>query len=164
MVNIALGLGGNIGDVPATFSAAIELLKQGGILDIVLSSPYKNPAVNCVPNTPDFINGVITGKWDKTPFELLSLTKKTEVTLGRSEIHRSNTSRSLDIDIILFGDMIISTEKLIIPHPKAKERDFVLVPLNEIASDWIFPDTGKTVNAALKELLGSGTPKTVNIS
>ena len=128
-------------------------LEKNSFSDIVISSLYSNPAVNCIPNTPDFINGAIIGKWNKTPEELLVLTQKIEIELGRQKIHRSNMSRTLDIDIILFGNIIMSTEKLIIPHPRAKERDFVLVPLNEIAPVWTFPDTGKSVSAELKELL-----------
>ena len=163
MIKIALALGGNLGDVPVTFSSAIKLLKKNGFSDIVFSSLYENPAVNCIPNTPDFINGAITGRWDKTPDELLALTQEIEIALGRAKIHRSDMSRTLDIDIILFGNAIISTEKLIIPHPRAKERNFVLVPLNEIAADFVFPDTGKTVNTTLKELLGRGASDKIRI-
>jgi len=153
MINVALALGGNLGNVPETFSATVKRLEQNWLYNVVVSSLYSNPAVNCLPGTPDFINCVMIGKWNKTPEELISLTQKIEIALGRPKAHERNTSRTLDIDIILFGEMTIFTGKLTIPHPLAKERVFVLVPLNEIAPDWIFPDTGKTVNAILKELL-----------
>jgi 2-amino-4-hydroxy-6-hydroxymethyldihydropteridine diphosphokinase len=156
MIKVVLAIGGNLGDALVTFSAAIKTLEQNGLSDIVISPLYSNPAINCVPGTHDFVNSAIIGKWDKTPEELLILIQRTEVALGRPKIHRSETSRTLDIDIILFGNMIISTEKLIIPHPRAKERDFVLIPINEIAPDWLFPDTGKTINATLAELFKSG--------
>ncbi len=156
MTNVALAIGGNSGDVQRSLVAAIKILEKNGLSNIVISSLYSNSAVNCVPGTPDFINAAITGKWDKPPEELLFLTQRTEAALGRPNVHRSDTSRTLDIDIILFGKMIISTENLTIPHPRAKERDFVLIPLNEIAPDWIFPDTKKTITTTIKELFNLG--------
>lgn len=162
MTKVAFAIGGNIGDVPKTFSCAIKMLEQNGFSNVVVSSFYSNPALNCVLGTPDFINGAIIGKWNKTPEELLALTQKIENTLGRPEIHKSNTSRTIDIDIILFGNMIISTKELIVPHPRAKEREFVLIPLNEIAPDWVFPNTKKTVKTTLTELVRTKTAKEIN--
>jgi 2-amino-4-hydroxy-6-hydroxymethyldihydropteridine diphosphokinase len=155
MKKVALALGGNIGNMTETFNSVKIMLRKNGFYNINLSSPYSNPASNCIPNTPDFTNAIATGCWDKSAEELLNLTQQLEINSGRPSSHRSDMSRTLDIDIILFGHEIISTKKLTIPHPRAKNRDFVLIPLNEIAADWIFPDSGLTVKETLNILKAS---------
>ncbi|HJO96096.1 MAG TPA: 2-amino-4-hydroxy-6-hydroxymethyldihydropteridine diphosphokinase [Victivallales bacterium] len=163
MNKVALALGGNIGNMVEKFNSIKIMLEDNGFNKIILSSCYSNPASNCIPNTPDFTNAAAIGNWDKSPEKLLCLTQKLEIDSGRPSNHRSDMSRTLDIDIILFGDDIISTEKLIIPHPRAKERDFVLVPLNEIAPNWIFPDTKLTVKKTLDILAQIQTQTLVKI-
>jgi 2-amino-4-hydroxy-6-hydroxymethyldihydropteridine diphosphokinase len=87
-----------------------------------------------------------------TPEELLQRLQATEARFGRVRAERWGP-RTLDLDLILFGDLILSGERLQIPHPRLQERSFVLVPLAEIAPDWIEPHTGRTV-AALASALG----------
>ena len=147
--NIAIALGGNIGDVPSTFQKAVTLLKNNDVKGIKLSSLYTNSAIGCIPETPDFTNAVLTGKWKNSPHKLLLLCRKIETTLGRPENHTSDTSRVIDLDIILFGSRIIKEYDLRIPHMKAHERLFVLIPLAEIAPDWIFPDKKCSVHDLL---------------
>ncbi|MCP4177819.1 MAG: 2-amino-4-hydroxy-6-hydroxymethyldihydropteridine diphosphokinase [bacterium] len=149
MKKVALALGGNIGNMVEKFNSLKTMLTENGFYNIILSSCYSNPASNCIPCTPDFTNAVATGCWNKSPEELLDLTQKLEIDSGRPSDHRSDMSRTLDIDIILFGLDVIFTERLTIPHPRAKNRDFVLVPLSEIAPSWIFPDTNLTVKRTL---------------
>ena len=143
--NIAIALGGNIGNVSNTLKKAVNLLKENGVRDIVLSSLYTNPAADCIAGTPDFTNAALIGKWDKSSQELLSLCQSIETKLGRPKNHTSYTSRIIDLDILLFGDKIIDEPNLQIPHKRAHERSFVLIPLSEIAGDWIFPDKNITV-------------------
>ncbi len=150
--NIALALGGNIGDTEVIFNKAIKLLEENGLKNIKTSFLYSNPAVDCIPGTPDFINTALTGQWNKSPRELLKLCQDIEKHLGRPESHTSDTSRIVDIDIILFGNLLINEQGLKIPHPKACDRLFVLLPLEEIASDWIFPDKKKKVCDLLNQL------------
>ena len=150
-IKIAIALGGNIGDVSNTFLQAITKLKENGLIDIVFSSLHSNPAVSCIPDTPDFTNAALTALWGKTPEELLELCQKIETEFGRPKIHSSNQSRVLDLDIILYGNLIINKEYLQIPHPRAHKRSFVLIPLAEIAPDWIFP----TENCTIKDLISN---------
>ena len=152
LVNIVLALGGNIGDVRLTILLAFESLKCTGLVDAKISPFYVSKAVDCIPETPDFVNAVIVGAWNNSIDELFRTTQALEIAAGRPQKHRSDVSRTLDIDIILFGDAVISSEKLIIPHPRARERDFVMVPLNAVAPDLVFPDTNKSVSETLKEL------------
>lgn len=149
---IALSLGGNIGDLPKTFEQAIEKLAQAGVSEIRQSSLIKTPAEDCVPGTPPFTNAAITGKWDKSLNELFDLCQKIEQEAGRQKNHKPGTSRTLDIDIIIFGNQIYKDTRLQIPHKKALTRFFVIYPLSEIAGDWTFPEKGVKISQILNEL------------
>jgi len=151
-MQIALSLGGNLGDVKKTFDNALTLLKANGICDLCKSLIIKTKPINCPNNSPDFFNMAVTGEWHKSPEELLVLCKKLEKNAGRDIIYERNAPRPLDIDIILFGDCIIKTKTLIIPHIEAHRRLFVLEPLSQIARNWIFPDCNKSVDELLNDL------------
>lgn len=148
----AFSLGGNLGDVVSTFDKAILKLEDEGLCEIRRSSIYRTPPVGCAPCTPDFLNMAVAGKWKKSPEELLSVCKKLEVEFGRPSDHLPYSSRTLDIDILLFGDAIISNESLNIPHPEIKKRFFVLIPLVEIVPDWKYPGSEDILIDILDEL------------
>ena len=128
---VAIALGGNIGDVPAAFDKAIALLEEGGLTGIVRGRTIVSSPVDCVPGTPDFHNSAIVGSWDGSPEQLLDLTQSIERKLGRPAQHSSRESRTLDLDILLFDDLEICTPRLTIPHPRMKQRPFVMVPLED---------------------------------
>lgn len=153
MVNVAIAFGGNMGNPELIFNQAINLLDENDFLVTKKSALIRNPPIDCVDGTPDFFNGAIIGKWGKDAITLLSLTQKIETTLGRPKKHQRNMPRTIDLDIILFGDQIIKSEKLTIPHPKAQNRTFVISPLNDIAPDWIFPDTKGSVSEVFRTIL-----------
>ncbi len=150
MTAIALSLGGNLGDVSATFKSAAADLAQAGVTDIKLSSFYRTAPVGCVPGTPDFINAALTGNWTGSVEELHELCRSLEVKNGRPRDHEAYASRTLDVDIVFFGSEKINTADLTIPHKEASNRLFVLVPLADIAGDWTFPGTDSSVNDVLK--------------
>ncbi len=133
MTIAVLSLGGNLGDVPAAFRAAQELLNAGGFAVDKVSSIFRTAPVDCPPETPDFSNIAIAGCWSGTPEELLDLTQSIEVRLGRPADHGYHQSRTLDIDIIWMENTRMDTPRLTIPHKAAKERRFVLDPVQEIA-------------------------------
>ncbi|MBO5688300.1 MAG: 2-amino-4-hydroxy-6-hydroxymethyldihydropteridine diphosphokinase [Lentisphaeria bacterium] len=130
-----LSLGGNLGDVPATFRQAETLLTGGGFAVEKVSSVFHTAPVDCPPDTPDFCNIAIAGYWSGTPEELLTLTQSIEVRLGRPADHGYHLSRTLDIDIVWMEKTVIQTPRLTIPHPEAKKRRFVLDPVQEIAPE-----------------------------
>ena len=142
---VALMFGGDIGDSPAIFAAAAEELERAGMTEMRRSRIFRSAPVDCVPGTPDFSDQALTGVWHGAARELLAVCQKLERAAGRPERHSSREARTLDIDIILFGDAVSDAPELIIPHPRARERRFVLEPLAEIAPDWSFPDTGSTI-------------------
>lgn len=130
-----LSLGGNLGDVPATFQQAEKLLVGGGFAVEKSSSIFRTAPVDCPPDTPDFCNIAIAGYWCGTPEELLDLTQSIEVHLGRPADHGYHQSRTLDIDIVWMEKTSMNTPRLTLPHPEAGNRRFVLDPVQEIAPE-----------------------------
>ena len=149
---VALALGGNIGDPKTSFQQAIELLQGGGLRDISQASLLETIAVDCEPGTPNFLNSALIGLWPGTPLELLRLCQQIERQLGRPAQHSSRASRTLDLDLLLFDDQQVRLQELIIPHPRLRQRQFVLEPLQQIAPDWPVPPDGKTVRQLWREL------------
>lgn len=145
-------LGGNLGDTKQFFDGAVAGFVAGGLKLTGRSAIYSSAPVDCVPGTPEFSDQALTGRWSSTPEELLALCQKLERAAGRPEKHSSRESRTLDCDIILFGDVVSDAPELTLPHPRAKRRRFVLEPLAEIAPLWRFPDSGTTVLQELKSL------------
>ena len=142
---IALSLGGNIGFTKKYCDMAITALIEAGLTHMKFSKLYITEPVDCEPGMPDFTNAALTGMWPHSLEALHDLCLELEKQSGRPEQHKFNAARTLDIDIIFFGNLECKTERLIIPHIEAENRLFVLEPLAEIAGDWIFPGKNRTV-------------------
>jgi 2-amino-4-hydroxy-6-hydroxymethyldihydropteridine diphosphokinase len=135
-----LSLGSNLGDKRRNLLRALNALKRGKVELIRASSIYHTQPVGTPPQ-PWFYNQVIEVDTGFSPGRLLSLAKKVERELGRRAGPKSGP-RTIDIDILLAGDRIIASKKLIIPHPRMAERNFVLIPLKEIAPQAVHPVLG----------------------
>lgn len=155
---VAIALGGNLGDVPATFASVIDELAESGMTDVRMSHLYKTAPVDCAPGAPDFVNAALLGRWRGSAGELHNVCKALEAKHGRLEARAKNSDRPLDLDIIFFGFEIIRTPSLTIPHPLAAKRLFVLVPLADLDGGMVFPDTGKTVSEAIAGFEGDELP------
>jgi 2-amino-4-hydroxy-6-hydroxymethyldihydropteridine diphosphokinase len=147
---VAIALGSNLGDRRAHLEWAIERL--GEVLTNLRASTLIETAPVGVPDEqPAYLNGVVVGETTVEPEGLLEYLMTLEYERGR-ERRSFRAARTLDLDIILYGDRIMHTATIEIPHPRFREREFVLWPLHELAPEWIDPVTGKTVQTLLKEL------------
>lgn len=151
-VAAALALGSNVGNSEEIFSQACKLLEDKGFSVDQRAESIITAPVDCPAGTPDFTNSALIGCFAGTPEELLEITQSIEVELGRPADHAFHDSRTLDLDIIIFGNIVMNTPRLTLPHPRAQKRRFVLEPLSQIAADWVFPDTMRSVRAALDML------------
>lgn len=150
MVEVALAIGGNIGDRVATLRSAVASLAAGGVSVDAVSALYETPPWGYTAQ-PMFLNGAVRGRTNLAPHDLLDLAKRIEQELGRLPSFR-NAPRPVDIDIALYGDAAVQLPDLEIPHPRLAERAFVLMPLAEIAPAWIHPMRGLPI-AALRAAL-----------
>lgn len=138
----AIGLGSNLGDRLGNLRQAVERLrKQGSVL--ATSSVYETPPFG-VTSQPRFLNAALILETEGTPPLLLSILKGIEKEMGRKKRERWGP-REIDLDLLLIPDLTYEDESLKIPHPELAKRAFVLVPLAEIAPDWIHPVLGLTI-------------------
>lgn len=158
--SVALAFGANLGDAAAAISEALGRLHAEGLADMQVSDLFKTRPLGCAPGTPPFLNGAVVGQWPGTPHDLLRLCQRLEVMAGRPADHAAGQARALDLDILLFGHLVLTLPELILPHPRLGERLFVLVPLAQIAPSWVVPGTGRTVDELRmqeEERFGGGT-------
>ena len=139
-----IALGGNLGDVPDAFRRACEALSDAGFRIRRFSSLIRTAPVGCEPGAAEFTNAALSGFWDGTAAALLRLCQRIEADNGRPNDHAHHVSRTLDLDIILFGHETIALPDLKIPHPEAANRSFVMDPLREIEpefAEWLMDRT-----------------------
>ena len=148
MSKVVISLGSNLGDSPEIMARAIESLKSV-LFDVEVSSIIETAPWG-FEDQPNFLNAVVVGEFAGNAFELLSLLQEMEQAEKRVRDIRWGP-RTLDLDIITFGDEVIESSELQIPHPRAHERAFVLEPWLEIEPDAEIPQKGRVVN--LLELL-----------
>lgn len=144
MNEIIIGLGTNMGDRKENLDKAIELLNEHEAITIEkTSSIYETKPVGYAKQD-DFLNMVIKGRTNLKPLELLGVCQTIEKELGREDTI-INGPRIIDLDILVYNKENRQLENLRIPHPRMHERAFVLIPLHEIAPDFIIPTSGKEV-------------------
>lgn len=141
---VALALGSNLGDRAEHLRTGIRRLED--LLTIErCSSVYETPAEDG-SDQPDYLNMVVVGSTELSPEELLEAAMAIEVEAGRVRTVR-NAPRTLDIDLVFFGDAIVRTEELTVPHPRWSRRAFVAAPLAEVWPEATDPSTGRTAHA-----------------
>jgi len=142
MARAYLGFGSNLGDREKRILTAMELLDRAeGVSVVSRSTLYETDPVG-ETDQPPFLNAAAGVETELSPRELLKLIREIEKTIGRTPTYRWGP-REIDIDILLFDDLIIDEEGLTIPHPRMHERRFVLVPLLEIAPRLVDPRGGR---------------------
>lgn len=155
--NAAIALGSNLGDSRHTLMFALETLARSpGLLLHAQSHLYQTAPVG--PPQPDYINACALIRTQLDPLTLMRLLLQIEARFGRERRERWG-ARTLDLDLLLFNDLVFEHPTLQIPHPRMRDRAFVLVPLAEIAPDWIDPVSGKPIAELVQAVNCSGVRK-----
>lgn len=148
-----LALGSNLGNRAANLEAARDAM--GLKTRLMAASPLYETAPWGYASQPDFLNQVVRIETKLPPIELLAFLKSIESNLGRKTSFRFGP-RLIDLDILSYENLVLELPGLTIPHPRIVERAFVLVPLADLAPDWIHPQSGQAISQLLQAVDRSG--------
>lgn len=140
MPRVTLALGSNLGDRAALLDSAISALREIAVpgAPFLIATYLETDPLDCPPGSPAFLNTAVDFHFPESdPFALLNHTREIERNLGRTPSPLPNSPRTIDIDILLFGTAILNHPLLTIPHPRMRQRPFVMLPLSEIRPDLI---------------------------
>jgi 2-amino-4-hydroxy-6-hydroxymethyldihydropteridine diphosphokinase len=146
----AIGLGSNLGDSRSILTSVIDRLRSCPQIELIAVSSWY-PTAPIGPPQPDYLNGCAMLETSLEPLDLLNLLHSIESEFGRVRQERWG-ARTLDLDLLLYDDLIIDLPTLQVPHPRMLERAFVLVPLSEIAPNAIEPKSGQSIAILCKQL------------
>ena len=152
---VFVALGANLGDREATFAAVVRTLEREPDLLLLAASPvYETDPVGPGDQGP-YLNAVLGLRSWLAPLELLGRLQQIEAMLGRDRGRDAVRwgARTIDLDLLFYGDRCIDLPELVVPHPRAHERAFVLVPLAELAPTFVHPRIGVTIEAITVSLL-----------
>lgn len=155
MENMAfVALGSNLGDSVSVLQEAMKRLAELSAQPLLRSSLWATSPVDCPPGSPDFVNAVVglVPLPSERPESLLGKLQALEQEFGRRPKKVLNEPRPLDLDIIAYGQEVRNTVTLVLPHPRAHTRQFVLAPLAEIAPELVLPGQTKSVRELQREL------------
>jgi 2-amino-4-hydroxy-6-hydroxymethyldihydropteridine diphosphokinase len=147
---VAIALGSNLGDRRAHLDFAVERLRDL-LTALHVSSITETAPVDVPDDQPPYLNAVVVGETALEPDALLEKLMALELERGR-ERRSFRAARTLDLDLILYGDRVIKTPNIEIPHPRFRDREFVLRPLAELEPGWIDPVTGQTMEKLLRSV------------
>jgi 2-amino-4-hydroxy-6-hydroxymethyldihydropteridine diphosphokinase len=144
-----LGLGANLGDRDATIRSAVELLGRDGGVDVVRVSTLRETDPVGLVDQPRFLNGVAVVETELSPRELLDRLLAVERELGRTRTGPRYGPRTIDLDLLVYGDETVDEPGLTVPHPRLAERQFALEPLAEVEPDLVVPGRGRVSDLLL---------------
>jgi 2-amino-4-hydroxy-6-hydroxymethyldihydropteridine diphosphokinase len=149
-----VALGSNLGDARRNVLDAMNQLQPLSREPLLKSSLWQTSPIDCPPGSPPFVNAVVglVPLAGETPESLLTKLQALERQFGRQQKKVHNEPRPLDLDLIVFGRETRNTVELVLPHPRAHERRFVLEPLSEIAPELVLPGQSATADQLLKRL------------
>lgn len=155
MTTVCIALGSNLGDRLGNLRAAVAGL--GPMVTVTARSAVYETAPMYVTDQPAFLNMAVRGETELAPTALLAHLKAIEATLGRRDGGVRFGPREVDLDILLYGNVVLSAPGLEVPHPRMAERAFVLRPLADVAADVRHPVLGRTIAELLAEVEGADT-------
>ena len=138
MATVGISLGSNLGDRLAHLQIArsrLAELSEGSAFRV--SGLYETDPVDCLPGDPAFLNAVVEIETSRTPEEILQICQALEKELGRPAEREQNSPRPLDLDLLYYDELVLERPELTLPHPRMRERGFVLLPLSEIRPDLV---------------------------
>jgi 2-amino-4-hydroxy-6-hydroxymethyldihydropteridine diphosphokinase len=150
-VRAYIGLGSNLGDRETMLGSAVGLLRADEEIDVVGVSSFRVTDPVGITDQPRFLNGAVTVETELTPHELLERLLEIERSLGRTREGPPGGPRTIDLDLLLYGDEVVDEPGLRVPHPRLVERRFALEPLHELDPNLVVPGAGP-VEALLSEL------------
>lgn len=159
-MNFGIGLGSNLGDRLQNLRQALVSLRKihSPSSPPLYSETYLSQAVDCEQDSPAFYNMAIELECELEPLELLSQLRNIELNLGRPSQRQRNASRTIDLDILYAGELVLDSEELTLPHPRFDQRRFVLQPLADIRPELILPGQSKNISTLLVELKSDEAP------
>ena len=146
-----VALGSNLGDREENLRTALKHLQENGV-EVIKTSTFIETEPYGVTDQPGFVNAVCQVETELAPLELLRLLLSIEQEMGRVRLRRWG-ERNIDLDLLLYEDAVLESEELTLPHPDMQNRDFVLIPLAEIAGEVVHPVIGKSIRDLKNELL-----------
>lgn len=150
--NVLLGLGANLGACRETLTRAWEEISfLPGVDAVRISGFFETSPVGGPPGQPDYLNAAVLLRTALPPETLLARLQEIENRHGRVRLERWGP-RTLDIDLLLYGSLVLDTPVLTLPHPRMLHRRFVLDPANEIVPEMVHPETGRTIAEHLRRL------------
>lgn len=154
MPRVGIALGSNLGDRLAHLQAACRCLREIASAGepFLQAAIYQTEPRFCPPGSPFFYNSVVEIHFDGAPHVLLEITQTIEKRLGRNPVPVRNAPRVIDLDLLYFGNQVVDTEELVLPHPRLIERRFVLQPLAEICPHLVLPGFQKPIRELLDQL------------
>jgi 2-amino-4-hydroxy-6-hydroxymethyldihydropteridine diphosphokinase len=157
-IRAGVALGSNLGDRLANLrNARKDITALGGVLPPLRSSAiYETEPVACEKGAAKFLNAAIEFGYTGEAQDLLRALAAIEKLLGRWATHARNISRTIDLDLLYFGELEIETAELQLPHPRITEREFVLRPLADIRPDLVLPRQTESVSSLLLQLTSAG--------
>ena len=157
-IEYLLSLGSNLGDRLKNLATALAELNKQNISIVSTSNVYETSPVDCLDNSPAFLNAAVKIKTELKPSKLISIVLDTEIKIGRKR-SSLNAPRIIDIDLLLGGNLISNDEKIVLPHPRMHDRLFVLTPLREIAAETIHPVLKKNISQIYSDAKKTSTEK-----
>ncbi len=158
MITAYVGIGSNQGDRFGHIQTAIDYVKTISQSQLIATSPlYETTAVTMGDVQPDFINAVIAVETDLSADELLHYLHAIEAKMGRPLPRAKWQQRSIDLDLLTYGNKVLEDSDIFLPHPEMSKRLFVLLPLHDIAPTWIHPKTKISIEDLIRDCHAKNT-------